>query len=156
MILPSGSVSLGVTLISFSDVCRACARHILRCTHLAREQQEWKHVRRGVSFSTVLFTLEKKKCKAALTCFTFSSPCGGKRFNIHGCSEPPRYCDNLQMSIYGPFLLYSLGPLCFFLSRLFSRLDGLGLNGQFSFFSSREDIFIPSPAHRFPIQLPSK
>ena len=58
-----------------------------------------------------------------------------------------------------PFLLYSRGPRCFFPSCLFFGLDGLGLNGQFSFFfffSSREDIFITSPAHRFPIQLPSK
>lgn len=61
----------------------------------------------------------KKKCKTALTWFTFSSPCWGKRFNIHACSEPPRYCDKAQMSIYEPFLLYSLSPLCFFLSPIF-------------------------------------
>lgn len=30
------------------------------------------------------------------------------------------------MSIYEPFLLYSPGPLCFFLSCLFFGLDGLG------------------------------
>lgn len=55
-------------------------------------------------------------------------------------------------------LFFSIVPvLCVFSSlAYFSGLMDWGLNGQFSFFSSREDIFIPSPAHRFPIQLPSK
>lgn len=78
---------------------------------------------------TALFAC--KKCKAALTWFTFfflSSPCvGGKRFNIHGCSEPPLgIVTTFKMSIYEPFLLHGAAPLCFFLlSCLFFFLSGL-------------------------------
>lgn len=46
------------------------------------------------------------------------------------------------MSIYEPFLLYSPGPLCFFLSCLFFGLDGLGAKwAVFLLFQQRRHLY---------------